>query len=102
MGRIFADLRPEAAVIAAAAAARRAGVRVGVFSNSVGFTPWNLYDGYEVDRRYDAVVLSEKRGVRKPEPEIFRLVLERLDLPAEECVFVDDAEQYLPPAPALG
>ncbi|MEW2290689.1 HAD-IA family hydrolase [Streptomyces sp. NPDC047841] len=102
MGRIFADLRPETAVIAAAAAARRAGVKVGILSNSVGLTPWNLYDGYEVDDLYDAVVLSELHGTRKPEPEIFRLVLERLGLPAEECVFVDDTEQYLPPAAALG
>ncbi|MEW2512968.1 HAD-IA family hydrolase [Streptomyces sp. NPDC046870] len=102
MGRIFADLRPETTVIAAAAAARRAGVKVGILSNSVGLTPWNLYDGYEVDDRYDAVVLSELHGTRKPEPEIFRLVLERLGLPAEECVFVDDTEQYLPPAAALG
>ncbi|KUN15884.1 haloacid dehalogenase [Streptomyces corchorusii] len=102
MGRIFADLRPETSVIAAAAAARRAGVKVGILSNSVGLTPWNLYDGYEVDELYDAVVLSEVHGTRKPEREIFRLVLERLDLPAEECVFVDDTEQYLPPAAELG
>ncbi|ALO99116.1 Hydrolase [Streptomyces hygroscopicus subsp. limoneus] len=102
MGRIFADLRPETSVIAAAAAARRAGVKVGILSNSVGLAPWNLYDGYEVDELYDAVVLSEVHGTRKPEREIFRLVLERLDLPAEECVFVDDTERYLPPAAELG
>ncbi|MFE7404082.1 HAD-IA family hydrolase [Streptomyces sp. NPDC057557] len=102
MGRIFADLRPETSVIAAAAAARRAGVKVGVLSNSVGLTPWNLYDGYEVENLYDAVVLSEVHGTRKPEPEIFRLVLKELGLTAEECVFVDDTEQYLPPAAELG
>ncbi|MGW2458125.1 HAD-IA family hydrolase [Streptomyces sp. NPDC004457] len=102
MGRVFADLRPETTMIAAAAAARRAGIKVGILSNSVGLTPWNLYDGYEVDDRYDAVVLSELHGTRKPEPQIFRLVLERLGLPAEECVFVDDTEQYLAPAAALG
>ncbi|MEV7817630.1 HAD-IA family hydrolase [Streptomyces flaveolus] len=102
MGRIFADLRPETSVIAAAAAARRAGVKVGILSNSVGLTPWNLYDGYEVHELYDAVVLSGLHGTRKPEREIFRLVLERLGLPAEECVFVDDTEQYLPPAAELG
>ncbi|GGT72743.1 haloacid dehalogenase [Streptomyces atratus] len=102
MGRIFADLRPETSLIAAAAAARRAGMKVGVLSNSVGLTPWNLYDGYEVENLYDAVVLSEVHGTRKPEPEIFRLVLKELGLTAEECVFVDDTEQYLPPAAELG
>ncbi|MFF4355075.1 HAD-IA family hydrolase [Streptomyces sp. NPDC001530] len=102
MGRIFADLRPETSVIAAAAAARRAGVEVGILSNSVGLTPWNLYDGYEVEERYDALVLSEVHGTRKPEPEIFRLVLGELGLTAEDCVFVDDTEQHLLPAAELG
>ncbi|MFF4902766.1 HAD-IA family hydrolase [Streptomyces sp. NPDC001068] len=102
MGRVFADLRPQPAVIAAAAAARRAGVKVGILSNTVGLAPWNLYDGYEIDTRYDAVVLSEVHGLRKPDPEIFRLVLAELGLTAAECVFVDDTEQYLPPAAELG
>ncbi|MEU4097495.1 HAD-IA family hydrolase [Streptomyces sp. NPDC026673] len=102
MGRIFADLRPETALIDAAAAARRAGVRVGILSNSVGLDPWNLYDGYDLERSYDAVVISEQHGMRKPEPAIFRLTLEELGLPAEACVFVDDTEQYLAPAAELG
>ncbi|MFB7493429.1 HAD-IA family hydrolase [Streptomyces sp. NPDC056161] len=100
MGRIFADLRPEVSLIAAAAAARRAGVRVGILSNSVGTRPWNLYAGYDLD--YDAVVISEDHGLRKPEPEIFRLVLKSLELTADQCVFVDDTEQYLAPAAELG
>ncbi|MGW1626064.1 HAD-IA family hydrolase [Streptomyces sp. NPDC002172] len=83
-------------------AARRAGVKVGILSNTVGLTPWNLYDGYGLDTLYDAVVLSESHGIRKPEPEIFRLVLRALGLSAEECVFVDDTEHYLLPAAELG
>ncbi|MEV0175548.1 HAD-IA family hydrolase [Streptomyces sp. NPDC050803] len=102
MGRIFADLRPETSVIAAAAAARRAGVKVAILSNSVGLNPWNLYRGYDLERLYDAVVFSESHGTRKPEPRMYRLVLDALGLSAEECVFVDDTEQYLPPAAELG
>ncbi|MFF5714405.1 HAD family phosphatase [Streptomyces sp. 62] len=102
MGRIFADLRPEVALFTAADAARRAGIKVGILSNSVGTDPWNLYAGHDLEHRFDAVVISEDHGLRKPEPEIFRLVLDRLGLPAEACVFVDDTERYLPPAAALG
>ncbi|MEV0850195.1 HAD-IA family hydrolase [Streptomyces sp. NPDC049954] len=68
----------------------------------MGTHPWNLYDGYDVRRRYDAVVLSEEVGLRKPDPRIFRLMFEALDLPAQECVFVDDTEPYLAPAAELG
>ncbi|MFF2506288.1 HAD-IA family hydrolase [Streptomyces sp. NPDC058067] len=102
MGRIFADLHPEPLVINAAAAARRAGIKVGILSNSVGLSPWNLYDGYELDALYDAVVISEQHRMRKPDPEIFQAALKLLDLPAEQCVFVDDTADYLPPAAELG
>ncbi|MFE4454761.1 HAD-IA family hydrolase [Streptomyces sp. NPDC056796] len=102
MGRVFADLRPQTPVIAAAAAARRAGVRVGILSNSVGLGPWDLYDGYGLEELYDAVVLSETHATRKPEPEAYRIVLDELGMTADECVFVDDTEPYLPPAAALG
>lgn len=102
MGRIFADLRPETAVIAAAAAARRAGIKVGILSNSVGLNPWNLYDGYDLDELYDAVLISEQHGIRKPDPAAFELMSKMLGMPAESCVFVDDTEQYLAPAAGLG
>ncbi|MET9610384.1 HAD-IA family hydrolase [Streptomyces sp. NPDC006512] len=102
MGRIFADLRPEQAMIDAAAAAQRAGIRVGILSNSVGLSPWNLYDGYELDVLYHSVVISEQHGMRKPDQEIFEVSLKLLGLSAEECVFVDDTEGYLKPAEDLG
>lgn len=102
MHRMFADLRPEPLVINAAAAARRAGVKVGILSNSVGLTPWNLYDGYDLDTLYDAVAISEHHRMRKPDPQFFQVALDALGLPAEQCVFVDDTESYLAPAAALG
>ncbi|WP_329375041.1 HAD-IA family hydrolase [Streptomyces sp. NBC_01483] len=102
MGRIFADLRPEPLMINAAAAARRAGIKVGIVSNSVGLAPWNLYDGYDLDALYDAVVISEHHGMRKPDPEIFQAALKLLELPAEQCVFVDDTADHLPAAADLG
>ncbi|MFJ3205894.1 HAD-IA family hydrolase [Streptomyces sp. NPDC086989] len=102
MGRIFADLRPEQALIAAAAAAKRAGIKVGILSNSVGLAPWNLYDGYDLDALYHGVVISELVGMRKPEPGIFEAMLKLLGLAAEECVFVDDTEEYVQAAEALG
>ncbi|NEA41426.1 HAD-IA family hydrolase [Streptomyces sp. SID11385] len=100
MGRLFADLRPQPELIGAAAAARRAGVPVALLTNSVGRAPWDLYAGYDLD--FDAVVISEDHGVRKPEEAAFALVLDKLGLAAADCVFVDDTASYLPPAAALG
>ncbi|MFJ8013752.1 HAD-IA family hydrolase [Streptomyces sp. NPDC096339] len=102
MGRIFADLRPEQTMIDAAAAAKRAGIKVGILSNSVGLTPWNLYDGYELEALYHGVVISECHGMRKPDPALFEVMLKVLGLSADECVFVDDTEEYVRAAEKLG
>ncbi|GHG11705.1 HAD-IA family hydrolase [Streptomyces zaomyceticus] len=102
MGRIFGDLRPEPLMINAAAAARRAGIKVGILSNSVGLAPWDLYDGYELERLYDVVVISEQHLLRKPDPELFEITLKLMDLPAEECVFVDDTATYVQASEQLG
>ncbi len=102
MGRIFGTLRPEPLMINAAAAARKAGIKVGILSNSVGLEPWDLYAGYDLERLYDVVVISEHHLLRKPDPELFELTLKMMDLPAEQCVFVDDTKEYVQVAGQLG
>jgi putative hydrolase of the HAD superfamily len=43
-----------------------------------------------VDEIFELVVDSGFVGCRKPEPQIYELTLERVGLPAEACLFVDD------------
>ncbi|MFI6578243.1 HAD family hydrolase [Nocardiopsis sp. NPDC050513] len=54
------------------------------------------------DDLFDVVVNSAHEGVRKPAPEIYRLVLERLGTTPERCVFVDDLEANLAAAAEIG
>lgn len=107
LARMCADLQPDDAMLAATAALRARGVRVGVLSNSWGTGPWgdgyfDPYDGYRLDERADAVVISDRVGIRKPEPAIFELMLDRLGVPAKEAVFIDDIAGNLPAAQDLG
>lgn len=39
---------------------------------------------------FDEMIISAEVGMVKPDPRIYRLVLERLDLTAPEAVFIDD------------
>ena len=41
---------------------------------------------------FELIVDSGFEGTRKPEPEIYAIVLQRLVLPGDACVFVDDLE----------
>lgn len=102
LGRMCADLRPDLAMLEVTAAIRRAGVRVGVLSNTWGSGYFNPYAGYDLDERTDAVVLSDLVNLRKPEPAIFDLMVERLGVAAGSCLFVDDVATNLPPARAIG
>jgi putative hydrolase of the HAD superfamily len=55
-----------------------------------------------VDEIFELVVDSAYVGVRKPDRRIYEIVLDRLDLPADEIVFVDDVEQNVLAARELG
>jgi putative hydrolase of the HAD superfamily len=100
--RMVADLRLEPKVTDAVEGLRQRGIRVAVLSNSWGSHPFDPYTPFQLDERFDAVVISDQVGLRKPEPEIFLLAADRLGLPPRECVFVDDVARYLGPAAALG
>ena len=51
---------------------------------------------------FDTVVSSAEEGIAKPDAEIYRRAAERLGLPPESCVFVDDYEGNVRAAEALG
>jgi len=102
MGRAWAKVRPAQDMIDLARSARRAGLKTALLSNSFGLDPYDPYRTLGVNDLCDITVLSEVEGVAKPDPEIYRRTLERLEVPGERCVFVDDNPDNLPPAQALG
>ena len=97
--RLFAELRPDEAMIGAVRAARAAGVRTGLISNSWGH---GRYDRSVFPELFDGIVISGEVGMHKPQPEIFRLGAERVGLPPDECVFVDDLRENCEGAEAVG
>jgi putative hydrolase of the HAD superfamily len=97
--RLFAGLRPEPEMLAGVAAARRAGVRTGLLSNSWGE---GRYDRARFPELFDVTVVSGEIGMRKPDPAIYALAAERLGLPPRDIVFVDDLPHNLEPAEAIG
>ncbi len=97
--RLFRGMHRDPEMIEAVRAAKRAGVRTGLLSNSWG--P-DRYDRSDFPALFDADVISGEVGMRKPEPGIYELAAERMGLPADDIVFVDDLPGNLKPARALG
>lgn len=52
--------------------------------------------------RFDCVVESSLEGVRKPNPDIYRIACERLGVESSRCAFLDDLGINLKPAKAMG
>jgi putative hydrolase of the HAD superfamily len=99
IARMFAPLRPEERMIAAVRAAREAGRRTGLLSNSWGTS---IYEPRILDKLFDAVVISGEAGLHKPQPEIFLLAAERLGVAPQDCVFVDDLRENVRGAETVG
>jgi putative hydrolase of the HAD superfamily len=97
--RMFAAVRPEERLISAVRAARAAGVRTGLISNSWGTS---IYDPEALEDLFDVAIISGEVGLHKPQPEIYLLAAERLGLEPEECVFVDDLRENVRGAEAVG
>ena len=80
-------------------AARTAGIRTGLISNSWGSA---IYDPAELEGLFDTKVISGEVGMHKPQPAIYLLAAERLDVAPERCVFVDDLRENVAGAEAVG
>jgi putative hydrolase of the HAD superfamily len=96
---LFAGVQPDTAMVDAVRAARKAGIRTALVSNSWGVHryPHDLFD-----ELFDGVVISGEEGTRKPAKRMYELGAERAGVAAELCVFVDDLPFNLTPAQELG
>jgi putative hydrolase of the HAD superfamily len=97
--RLFAGVGPDERMVQAVRRVKERGIPTGLISNSWGGT---TYDMKLIAELFDGVVISGEVGLHKPEPAIFRLGAERIGVPAEECVFVDDLRENCEGAEAVG
>jgi putative hydrolase of the HAD superfamily len=97
-GRLFAAERLDDAMMGAVRALRDAGIATAMLSNTWG-------DGAEQDALadlFDALVLSGRVGLRKPEPGIFLAATDALGVQPGACVFVDDIAANVEAAERVG
>lgn len=90
---IFMGMELEDEMLDAVGKAHSNGLKTALLSNS-----WSLRHyppRAHLDDIFDVIVISGEVGLRKPDPAIYRLTIERLGVPAQECVFVDDHPGHL-------
>ena len=94
------DARPE--VIATIRRLRGDGYRTALLSNNARELAPLWRPLLPLDELFDVVVDSSEVGMRKPDPRIYRLVLDRLGVVPARTVFLDDAPGNIAGAQAVG
>jgi putative hydrolase of the HAD superfamily len=98
----FEALHPNEPMIELMRELKAGGRRMAMLTNNVREWEPVWRPMLPVDEIFETVVDSGFVGVRKPEARIYELTLERLGLPAEACLFVDDLEPNIEGARAAG
>ncbi len=99
---LWRGMRPNEEVLAFLREARADGLRLALLTNNVREWEHRWRRAWPIDELFEVVVDSAFVGMRKPDPRIYELVLERLGLPAQACLFLDDLEANVEAAARLG
>jgi putative hydrolase of the HAD superfamily len=86
----FEALNPNPQMIELMRELKATGYRMAMLTNNVREWEPLWRSMLPVDEIFETVVDSGFVGCRKPESRIYELTLERIDMPAESCLFVDD------------
>lgn len=68
--------------------------RLGLITNGPSWAQRPKIERFGLAEYMDVLIVSEEVGVAKPDPAIFRIALERLQLRPDEAIFVGDSPEY--------
>jgi len=99
----FENLHPNGPMIELMRELRDSGLRMALLTNNVReWEPLWRAKLPDVDEIFEVVVDSAFVGMRKPDPRIYELTLDRLGSVAGDCVFLDDLDVNCQAARELG
>jgi putative hydrolase of the HAD superfamily len=101
MGQLSITTVVRPVMIEAVRKCRAHGLKVGALTNNWAYDP-NVDHFAPLKVEFDAFVESYKVGLRKPDPQIYRIAVDALAVDFREAVFLDDIGTNLKAARALG
>jgi putative hydrolase of the HAD superfamily len=98
----FDALDPNEEMIALMRELKASGLTMAMLTNNVREWEPLWRSMLPVDEIFETIVDSAFVGCRKPEARIYELTLERIGMPAEACLFIDDLSPNCEGAEAVG
>ena len=96
----FAEAEPIPIMIELAKEIREGGVRTAILTNNV--KEWRNWRNRIPIEEFDPVIDSCEVGLRKPDPAIYSLICNRMDVAPSDCLFLDDHPGNVEAALAAG
>ena len=101
-GRVLESADRNTDMIALVHDLRAAGIKTAMLTNNVVEFREQWWPKYDWPSIFDDIVDSSEHGVRKPNPAIYRLSLQRLGVEASRSAFVDDVVSNVEAARNVG
>jgi putative hydrolase of the HAD superfamily len=98
----FEALHPNREMIELMRELKARGLKMSLLTNNVREWEPLWRSMLPVDEIFEEIVDSAFVGLRKPEEQIYELTLERIGMPAEACLFIDDLQPNCEGAEAVG
>jgi putative hydrolase of the HAD superfamily len=90
--KFWGALHPNEEMIELMRELKASGLKMAMLTNNVREWEPLWRSMLPVDEIFEEIVDSAFVGCRKPEPRIYELTLERIGMPAEACLFIDDLQ----------
>jgi putative hydrolase of the HAD superfamily len=100
--KFWGALHPNDEMIALMRELKASGLKMAMLTNNVREWEPLWRSMLPVDEIFEEIVDSAFVGCRKPEARIYELTLERIGMPAEACLFIDDLQPNIEGAEAAG
>ena len=76
--------------------------KLAIISNDSSRWSKYLREKFDINKYFDVISISGDMKMQKPDERIFQITIEKLGVPAEECLYIDDREGNLNAAAKLG
>jgi putative hydrolase of the HAD superfamily len=68
----------------------RQNYRTALLSNAIKPFLREILGKHDLERLFDIIMVSAEEGIAKPDPAFFQRMIDKLGVPAKECLFIDD------------
>ena len=80
----------------------RPSFKTAILSNASSDVRAWIMEAFHLERDFDLIMISAEEHYHKPQPEIFHIAFDRLEVQPEEVLFIDDEALFIGSARALG